>query len=358
MEILVFGAGAVGCYLGGMLNDTGHSITLVARGQAAEAIRKNGLVITDGQRQTYAAPKVVNTLRQAIIDEAVDYDLILLTMKAYDVESGLNELVAFCPDPPPIITLQNGIGIEQMLISEFGQSRVIAGSLTTPLSHEIYHNIVVEKEERGLALAPTEEGQNIDGWIELFSEAGIETVGLSDFRSMKWSKAMLNMVGNATAAILNRHPKVIYDYPPTFKIEREMLKEMVTVMSKRGLKAANLPGVSTKRLSFAIKRLPGAIVQPVLSKIVSSGRGNKLPSFHLDLAAGKHKSEVVFHNGAVALSGQALGVPTPVNAALNDTLVKLASNELDHTIFNGNTKRLVAEVNRYKKLAKSGEGKT
>lgn len=352
MEILVFGAGAVGCYLGGMLNDAGHNVTLIARGQAAEAIRRNGLVISDEEYQTYVTPKVVNTLRQAIVEEDVTYDLILLTMKAYDVESGLNELVAFCQSPPPIITLQNGIGIEQMIISEYGPECVIAASLTTPLSHEIYHNIVVEKEDRGLALAPTKEGENIDRWVDLFNEAKIETVGISEYQSMKWSKALLNMVGNATSAILNRHPKVIYDYRPTFKIEKEMLREVLAVMAKLELKVQDLPGVATNRLAFAIRRLPDALVQPRLSKIISSGRGNKMPSFHLDLAAGKSKNEVVFHNGAVALAGQSLGIATPVNSALNDTLVKLASKSIDHTIYNGNPKRLVAEVKRYKKMAK------
>jgi 2-dehydropantoate 2-reductase len=214
----------------------------------------------------------------------------------------------------------------------------------------------VEKEDRGLALAPTKEGENIDRWVELFNEAEIETVALSEYQSMKWSKALLNMVGNATAAILNRHPKLIYDYRPTFKIEKEMLREVLAVMARLEIRVQDLPGVATKRLAFAIRRLPNAIVQPRLTKIISSGRGNKMPSFHLDLAAGKRRNEVVFHNGAVALSGQSLGIATPVNSALNDTLVKLASKSIDHTIYNGNPKRLIAEVNRYKKMGKEQEG--
>jgi 2-dehydropantoate 2-reductase len=349
MEILVFGAGAVGGYLGCRLAAAGNNVTLIARGQAAEAYRINGLVVSEEGYQITARPKVVQSLRRAFVEEDNPYDVILFTMKAYDVEKALNELVAFSPSPPPIITLQNGIGVEEMVINEFGSENIIAGSLTTPLSHEIYHLIVVEHVDRGLALAPTVQDQNIDQFVDLFNDSGIETTSFQDYRSMKWSKAMLNMVGNATSAILNRQPQLIYKNRKTFKIEREMLKETLKVMSKLKLKALDLPGVSTARLAFAIKRLPTSIVQPILTNIVASGRGSKLPSFHLDLAAGKTKNEVVYHNGAVAAAAFSINIPTPVNAALNDILIKMAQSEIDHKIYNGNPKRLVAEINKYQK---------
>jgi 2-dehydropantoate 2-reductase len=352
MDILVFGAGAVGGYLGCRLADAGHAVTLIARGQAAEAYRMNGLVISEEGYQISARPKVVQSLRQAIVGRDTPYDVILFTMKAYDVERALNELVAFSPSPPPIITLQNGIGLEEMVTNEFGAEQVIAGSLTTPLSHEIYHVIVVEHEDRGLALAPTAQDQNIDQFVALFNDSGIETTSFQDYRSMKWSKALLNMVGNATSAILNRQPELIYKNQQTFKIEREMLRETLKVMSKLKLKASDLPGVSTARLAFAIKWLPTSVVQPILTNIVASGRGNKMPSFHLDLAAGKTSNEVVYHNGAVAAAAFSMNIPAPVNTALNDILIKMAQNEIDHEIYNGNPKRLVAEIGKYQKADK------
>ncbi len=165
---------------------------------------------------------------------------------------------------------------------------------------------------------------------------------------MKWSKAMLNMIGNATSAILNRHPKVIYEYGPTFRMEKAMLKEMLKVMDKHKIKVVDLPGASTKQLVFAIKRLPNAVVQPIMGRIVSSGRGEKMPSFHIDLTARKPDNEVRFHNGAVSEYGRLVGVPTPVNTALNDIVLKLAKKgELDFETFNGNIKQLVAEVRKY-----------
>jgi 2-dehydropantoate 2-reductase len=351
MNILVFGAGAVGGYLGGLFANVGYDVTLVARGQAAAAIQKHGLTLHLEQQQLFSNPKVVTTFRQAMVDDA-QYDLILVCMKSYDAEAALNEMVAFYPAPPQIITLQNGIGIEEMFVKEFGAEKIIAGSLTTPISHEAYRTIIVERSDRGLALAPTQSGQDISRWVNNFVGAGIKTIDLEDYRSMKWSKAMVNMIGNATSAILNRHPKVVYDFRPTYLVEKEMLKETAAVMKAQKIKGVDLPGVTTGRLLFSIKWLPDAIVQPTLTKIIATGRGNKLPSFHLDLVSGKSESEVIYHNGAVAEIGDSLGIASPVNTALNDILSKIARKEIPYEVFDGQPKRLVAEVNKYKKEAK------
>lgn len=351
MDILVFGAGAVGGFFGARLAQINHNVTLVGRGPAYKAITANGLTLIENEEQVTSRPSIVESLRQAFMDDAV-YDLILVCTKAYDAEAALNELVAFCPQPPTIITLQNGIGIEELFIAEFGAEKVIAGSLTTPLSHETYHSIIVERQDRGLALAPTQAGQNIDTWVNLFQEAGIETVGLKDYQSMKWSKALLNMVGNATAAILNRHPGVVYGYRPTFNLEMDMIKETLVVMKKQKIKRVNLPGASTSRLAFAARFLPRFLVKPFLARIVSAGRGNKMPSFHIDLMAGRTQNEVSFHNGRVSEIGRQLGVTTPVNTALNDILIKIAYKEIDYQRFNGRPRQLVAAVDRYRQAAK------
>jgi 2-dehydropantoate 2-reductase len=346
MDILVFGTGSVGGYLGGHLSQGGHQVTLVARDPTATAIQEHGLTIIENGNPSTIHPAVVLSLRQAFLDDA-KYDLILVCVKSYDVEFAINELVAFCPSPPMLITVQNGIGIEALFIKEFGAEKVIAGSLTTPISRETAHTIIVERSDRGLALAPTRPGHRITRWVELFEAAGIKTLAIKKYQDMKWSKAMLNMVGNATSAILNRHPKLIYEYGPTFRMEKAMLKEMLAVMDKQKIKPVDLPGTATKQLVFAIKRLPNAIVQPILGKIVSSGRGEKMPSFHIDLTARKEDNEVRYHNGAVSEIGRQLGVATPVNTALNDIILKLAKGELDFETFNGNIKELVAEVRKY-----------
>ena len=77
-----------------------------------------------------------------------------------------------------------------------------------------------------------------------------------------------------------------------------------------------------------------------------------MPSFQTDLAAGKDKSEVLYHNGAVAKFGRLQNVPTPVNTALTDILLKIAHKEIDYQEYNGKPDRLVAEVKKYQQALK------
>jgi 2-dehydropantoate 2-reductase len=347
MEILIFGAGAVGGYLGARLSHSGHAVTLVSRRPAAEAIQRNGLTLLESGQRLLTRPNIFPTLREAIGDEN-HYDLVILCVKSYDAQAALYELVAFYQTVPAILTMQNGIGIEELFAEEFGPERVIAGSLTTPLSHETSNSIVVERSDRGLGLAPAQGGLDVQQWVTLFEGAGLDTVAVDDYRSLKWSKALVNMIGNASAAILNRHPKVVYSYGPTFKMEMDMLKEALNVMKANNIAPINLPGVRIRRLAKAV-RLPKSIVKPFLANIVGSGRGSKMPSFHIDLMSGREQNEVTYHNGAVADAGQVAGLPTPVNTALNDILTRIALKEIDYQIFNGRPKYLVAEVDKYRK---------
>jgi 2-dehydropantoate 2-reductase len=348
MEILIFGAGAVGGYLGARLSHSGHAVTLVSRRPAAEDIQRNGLTLMESGQRLLTRPNIFPTLREAIGDDN-HYDLVILCVKSYDAQAALYELVAFYGTAPAIITMQNGIGIEELFAEELGPERIIAGSLTTPLSHETSNSIVVERSDRGLGLAPAQAGLDIQQWVTLFEGAGLDTVAFDDYRSLKWSKALVNMIGNASAAILNRHPKVVYSYGPTFKMEMDMLKETLNVMKANDIATVDLPGVSTRRLSMAVRRLPKSVVKPILTNIVGSGRGNKMPSFHIDLMSGREQNEVTYHNGAVADAGQVAGLPTPVNKALNDILTRIAKKEIDYQIFNGRPKYLVSEVDKYRK---------
>jgi 2-dehydropantoate 2-reductase len=347
MDILVFGAGAIGGYLGSRLLQNGHRVVMLDRQEMADAINADGFVIKEAGQTDRVAPMAVSTFEQAL-ENSHDIDLIILGLKSYDLPLALEQLSPSCPDSVNILTVQNGIGIERPFIDQFGAERIIAASLTTPVSKENQNVLVIERSDRGLGLAPTLPDRDISKWVALFQDAGITTIGLDDYESMKWSKALLNMIGNATSAILSMTPGDIYRNSESYNLEIRMLREMLTVMSKKQLQVVDLPGPSAKSLTKALRWAPRFLLKPVLTKIVSKGRGDKMPSFYIDLTSGRGKSEVIFHNGAVAEAGKAAGVMTPVNQVLNDVLLKLTRNEIDRKIFEGKPDRLAAEVNTYK----------
>ncbi len=348
MDILVYGAGAIGGYLGSRLLQSGHRVVMLERQEVADAINADGFVIKEGGQIDRVAPTAVSSFAQVVADDQ-PLDLIIMGLKSYDLPLALEQLAPVCPDGVNILTVQNGIGIEQPFIEQFGAQRIIAASLTTPVSKEQQNVLVVERSDRGLGLAPALPGQDISKWVAMFQEAGITTIGLENYESMKWSKALLNMVGNASSAILDMPPGEIYRTGESYNLEIRMLNEMLSVMEKKQLAVVDLPGPSATSFVKGLRWAPRFLLKPVLTKIVSSGRGDKMPSFYIDLTSGRGKSEVVFHNGAVASVGKSISIQTPVNQVLNDVLLELTRSELDRGIYAKNPDRLIAEVDKYQR---------
>ncbi len=345
MEILVFGAGAIGGYLGGRLALAGHRVTLVARAASAARLDADGLRISQDGVTEIAPVRAVASLAQALAGPT--YDLIVLGMKAYDLEAALDQLAALCPRPAHLLSTQNGIGVEEMIARRFGPERVLAGTLTIPISRTGPNVVTVERTGRGLGLAPVQPGRSVAEWAALFTSAGIRAAPLPDYRAMKWSKAFLNIMGNATSAILNRPPAALYRHEAVFNLEMRMLRETLAVMKRLGLRVVNLPAAWVRPLAGVLAYAPRPLARQVFTQVIVHGRGDKMPSFHIDLMAGKGQSEVTFHNGAIAAAGRQVSVATPVNAALNDVLMALIDGRADRATYDGRPDRLLALIDSY-----------
>lgn len=347
MKILVFGAGAVGGYLGGKLARAGHFVTLITRPPTVEAIARDGLAITEGE-ETFVVPvRAVADLAGAFAG-APSYDLIILGMKSYDVGGAVGQLAAHCPTPARVLGTQNGIGIEEIVAQCFGNEPTLAGAVTIPISRLGPARLMVERAGRGLGIAPVAPGQAVDEWVGLFREAGIHAGARADYRAMKWSKAFLNIMGNATSAILNRPPAELYRLRSIFDLEMCMLRETLAVMRRLGLKVINLPGATARPLARTLSYTPRPLLRLIFTQVIIHGRGDKMPSFHIDLASGKGHSEVAFHNGAIAGAAQRVGLAAPVNAALSWALMGLAQGQLSPATFDGRPDRLLALVERFR----------
>ncbi len=359
MKILVYGAGAVGGYLAARLAQNGQDVTVIVRDVTASAIQADGLVVTTKGHTWRTHPQALASVAEAfnLTQDGVSYDLIILAMKSYDVTPALDPLVAFCTQPPTILGVQNGISSEAPLIKQFGANKVLAGAFTLPISREGTNSLLVERTDGGLGLAPTQKGQNISRWVKLFNDAGITTTSVEDYQAMRWSKALLNIVGNASSAILNRTPNAIYKINALFDMEIRMLKEALKVMGQLNLDLVDLPGYSASKLALAVKHTPKLVLKPILTQLVAKGRGDKMPSFHIDLSANKGKNEVIYHNGAIARAGQKVGVPTPVNTTLTTVLMKLVRQEVDWREYDGNAKRLLQDIRQTERAMKAQMGK-
>lgn len=344
MNVLIVGPGAVGSYLGSILSLSGNEVAVVARESQARALRSGGLHLRRGGKVQTAEPTEVFTSVPEAFEGDAFYDLMIVATKAYDAPPVLEQLPSSeSPLPRKVMTVQNGIGVEETASQLLGPTRVLAAALTVPVSLAEPGSAVVERGG-GIGLAPIRPGESIDVWVGLFQKAGLKVRGYDDYEAMKWSKLFLNLPGNATSAILARKPGIIYRHYVTFNLEMAMLNEVLDVMDEKGIPLVDLPGGPARLLALALSRLPPDWAQRLLRPVIERARGNKAPSLYLDLAAGKPQSEVVSMNGAVVQLGRELGIPTPVNRVLTDTLFRLHNGLLVWEDFQGRPDVLLARV--------------
>ncbi|MCW5850574.1 MAG: 2-dehydropantoate 2-reductase, partial [Anaerolineae bacterium] len=235
---------------------------------------------------------------------------------------------------------QNGVGSEEAVSRLLPAAPLVAASVTIPVSVPAMGHIETRKKG-GLGIAPVQGNTEYGIRNTELRQAGFVVRPYTDYRAMKWSKLLGNMIGNASSAILDMPPGEMYADPRLFRLEVAALREAVAVMSAWRIPAVSLPGLHTGLLPPALRYLPLPLLQRILQRMVTGGRGGKMPSLHIDMAGGKGKSEVQFLNGAVVEWGERKGVPTPVNRLLTDTLLALMAGRLTWSEFRQRPDRLL-----------------
>lgn len=348
LRILVMGAGAIGCFLGGSLAAQGHRVTLWGRSALMDKIAADGLAL---QWPDQPAKTVFPQTTTSAADITASYDFVLLTVKAYDVAGAIAELSQHAAlfEEGCIVAMQNGLGSEEQLAAAFGPERIIAGTLTIPIRVTQPGVIEVSKPTGGLGLAPLQPGPPVEQLAEALEQAGLTTDIYADYRAMKWSKMILNIINNASCAILDQPPTYVIGRPALFDLEIRAMQEAAAVMAREKIEAVNLPGYPVEWLVWLVeeKWLPMPMLRAVLRPFMLSGRGTKMPSLHIDLATGRPDSEISFLNGAIVQAGRRTGIATPVNQALTEILSKLVSGELAWPDYQHQPDKLLQRVSAY-----------
>lgn len=135
---IVYGAGAVGGVIGGRLFQSGHDVTLVARGDHGRALRAHGLTLADPDRTERLA---VPTVEHPGELDWTDGDVVLLAMKTQDTEPALRDLVAVAPAGVHLVCAQNGVENERLALRRF--AHVYAMCVMLPASHVEPGTVVV-----------------------------------------------------------------------------------------------------------------------------------------------------------------------------------------------------------------------
>ena len=348
LKVLIFGAGAIGTYIGGSLALAGQQVIFVEQLKTVEELRQRGLrldLTLDKRRQMKDASRVdpASFVIVSSLEEALRYgpfDVALFALKSFDTQSALEGIQPFADKMPPVLCLSNGVSNEPAIAEALGKDRVIYGTVTTAVGRRGAGDIVLERL-RGMGIAqghPLSEKLN-----RTFNAAFLNSQLFDDAQSMKWSKMLTNLLANPTSAILDMTAGQVFANRNLYKLEIEMLRECLAVMEAQRLKVVDLPGTPVRALAFAT-RLPLWLSRPLLARAAGAGRGAKMPSFHIDLYSGRGKSEVEYLHGEVVRAGKKCNVPTPVNKVLTETLLALTNKEIPLEEFAHKPEKLLAKL--------------
>lgn len=346
MKILVIGAGAIGCLVGGKLALAGEEITLVGRPAFANAVAENGLRLRmGGDEQVIRTIGAVGSMSEAFATGAM-YDLAILTVKSYDTAAALDELAAVsAPQRPVVLSLQNGVGNEEAIAQLLGEDKVLAGTLTTPVSVPAPAVIRIDRPSFTMGLStwsPKMPATLLEASHAALLRAGFKAKLYPHAQGMKWTKLLMNMMSNATSAILDQPPSQLFTDARIVDIEIAAWREALAVMAAAKIPPVNLGSYPFAWLAPLIRRAPNSLLRPILRRQVSGARGDKMPSLQIDLHQGKSKSEIGWLNGAIVKRGQEIGVATPVNTLLTHTVTSLIGQSALQASWKGNVEKLSA----------------
>jgi 2-dehydropantoate 2-reductase len=295
MKIAVMGAGAVGCYYGGMLARAGHDVVLIGRPQHVEAVERQGLRL---ETQTFDERIRVSASTEGSAVQGAQ--LVLFCVKSTDTESGAAAIRPHLAPDAVVLSLQNGVEnadrLRALLPQEVIAAVVYVGTEMAGPGHVRHH---------GRGELVIEQSKASDDVARVLIAAGVPTEISDNVRGALWAKLILNCAYNALSAITQLPYGRIVKGEGVTAVMRDIVDECVAV--------AEADGVT----------LPGD-VDAAVRKIAETTAG-QYSSTAQDLARGK-RSEIDHLNGLIVRRGEALGVATPANRLLH-ALVKLIESK-------------------------------
>ena len=291
-KIAVMGAGAVGCYYGGMLARAGHDVTLIGRPNHVDAIQRDGLLL-----DTQSFKEHVRLQASTEPSAVAGATLVLFCVKSTDTESAAAAIRPHLLPGALVLSLQNGVDnavrLQAALPAQEVAASVVYVATEMPGPGHVKHN---GRGELVIAASPSSAEA-----AALLIAAGVTTDIYTNVEGALWAKLILNCAYNALSAITQQ--------PYGQLVQGEGVQDVIRDLVNECLAVAQADGIT----------VPGDVWQAV--ERIAQTMPQQLSSTAQDLARGK-RSEIDHLNGYVLRRGEVLGIATPVNRVMH-TLVKL-----------------------------------
>lgn len=291
LRFAVVGAGAVGCYFGGMLARAGSPVTLIGRAAHVDAIRERGLRL-----QTQTFDDVVRVDADTDIAAVAGADVVLFCVKSTDSEKTARAIAPMLAKDVVVLSLQNGVENPDILRAVLPQ-RVIASVVY--VATEMAGPGHLKHHGRGeLVMDDVPFGQDI---VDAFAQAGVPVQLSGHVRGAQWAKLIVNCAYNALSAITQKTYGQL--------VEVDGVPALMAAVVDECLRVAQADGIS----------IPGDAHEA--TRRIAQTMAGQYSSTAQDVARGK-PNEIDYLNGYVVRRGRAHGIDTPINQTLL-TLVKL-----------------------------------
>ncbi|MGJ7533357.1 MULTISPECIES: 2-dehydropantoate 2-reductase [unclassified Variovorax] len=253
MKIAIIGAGAIGGLVGAKLALAGEDVTFIVRGANLDAIGKNGIKLISAEGEEQVARNVKATDRY---DEAGPQDIVVLAMKAHQVEAVANDVPKLFGPDTVVVTMQNGIPYwyfhqhggalagtpvrsvdpSGLVAAKIPAQRVI-GCVVYPASELIAPGVVkhIEGDRFPVGELDGSTSERVNRVSACFTGAGFKAPVLDNIRSEIWLKLWGNLTFNPISSLSHSTLVDICQYPPSRELAAAMMREAQAVAHKLGI---------------------------------------------------------------------------------------------------------------------------
>ena len=295
MKICFLGAGALGSAIGGVLAEAGNEVWLVDRNREhVDAINARGLVLRED-----GVDRRVATQARTSAEGIGPAELVVVLVKSFHTRAAIGGAGTLVGPDTVVMSLQNGLGHEEILAEAVGRAKVLAGK--TWVGGVLLGPGQVIAGVRGKLTAIGELDGRITGRArriaETFTGAGLATTVSDNIVGTMWDKLLVNVATGALCAITRLPYGTLYAVPEVEECAIAAVAEAMAVAAARGI-----------RLSTAAPRDAWTLAAEGMP-----------PEFKTSMLQSLEKgspTEVDYINGAVVRWGERCGMPTPVNRTL------------------------------------------
>ena len=315
MNILLYGAGAVGLGLASCLLKSGEHVDLIGREDTVDALQQNGVQRTGLFGDFTAAPESLGAYASLKELPPTEYDFILVSTKSFDTRTSAEQIVGI-PSlknaPTPIVLCQNGWGNAEIFAEYFPKERIKSGRVITGFRrpHKYQVDITVHADAIHLGSLFDNEVSGLEPLSAAIDAGGIPCEVTPTVSQDLWAKMLYNCMLNGLSTVFDVPYGVLGESPHTRELMENIAHEVYAVMTAAGY-ATHWASAEDYIDTFYKHQLP-----PTTSHE---------PSMLQDIRAGK-QTEIDALNGAVMQLGQQHNLPVPYNIAIY-RIIKFMENQ-------------------------------